>query len=86
MRISWFNDHVEISSPGSVHRAVTKENFGKSVTDYRNPSIAEAMKNQGFMERFGKGIPLARQVLAENGNPPPEFDVQDTFVFATIRK
>ena len=37
-------------------------------------------------EEFGMGIPLARRALAENGNPPPEFDVQDTFVFATIRK
>ena len=86
VRISWFNDHVEISSPGSVYGAVTKENFGKSVTDYRNPSIAGAMKSQGFMERFGTGIPTARKELEENGNPPPKFDVQDTFVFAAIRK
>ena len=87
VRVTWLNGHIQISSPGSVYGAVTKQNFGTpDATSYRNPSIAEAMKNQGFMERFGMGIPLARQALAENGNPPPEFDVQDTFVFATIRK
>lgn len=87
VRVTWLNSHIQISSPGSVYGAVTKQNFGTpDATSYRNPSIAEAMKNQGFMERFGMGIPLARQALAENGNPPPEFDVQDTFVFATIRK
>ena len=87
VRISWFSDHVQISSPGSVYGAVTKGNFGApEATDYRNPSVAEAMKNQGFMERFGMGIAKAREALEENGNPPPEFDVQDTFVFATIRK
>ena len=87
VRVTWLNGHIQISSPGSVYEAVTKQNFGTpDATSYRNPSIAEAMKNQGFMERFGMGIPLARQALEANGNPPPEFDVQDTFVFATIRK
>ena len=87
VRVTWLNGHIQISSPGSVYGAVTKQNFGTpDATSYRNPSIAEAMRNQGFMERFGMGILLARQALAENGNPPPEFDVQDTFVFATIRK
>ena len=87
VRVTWLNGHIQISSPGSVYGAVTKQNFGTpDATSYRNPSLAEAMKNQGFMERFGMGIPLARQALEANGNPPPEFDVQDTFVFATIRK
>ena len=87
VRVTWLNGHIQISSPGSVYEAVTKQNFGTpDATSYRNPSLAEAMKNQGFMERFGMGIPLARRALEANGNPPPEFDVQDTFVFATIRK
>lgn len=87
VRVTWLNGHIQISSPGSVYGAVTKQNFGTpDATSYRNPSIAEAMKNQGFMERFGMGIPLARQALAKNGNPPPKFDVQDTFIFATVRK
>lgn len=87
VRINWFSDYVQIISPGSVYGAVTKQNFGTpAATDYRNPSVAEAMKNQGFMERFGMGIAKAREALKENGNPPPEFDVQDTFVFAVIKK
>ena len=87
VRVSWFSDHVKISSPGSAYGAVTKQNFGApEATDYRNPSVAEAMKNLGFMERFGMGIAKAREALKENGNPPPEFDVQDTFVFAIIKK
>ncbi|MDD9802994.1 MAG: putative DNA binding domain-containing protein [Deltaproteobacteria bacterium] len=87
VRITWLSDHVEIASPGSVYGAVTKQNFAKSnVTSYRNPTIAEAMKNQGFMERFGRGIPIVRQMLAENGNPAPEFCVEDNFVFATIHR
>lgn len=87
VRITWFREHLQISSPGSVYGEVTRENFGKpDAVSYRNPTIAEAMKGQRFMERFGMGIALARKALEDNGNPPPEFRVEDTFVFATVHK
>ena len=87
VRITWFSDHVQISSPGGAYGEVTKQNFGtRDATSYRNPSIAEAMNMQGFMERFGMGIQTARKALAENGNQLPDFAIEDTFVFATIKK
>ena len=86
VRISWLADRVEILSPGSAFGEVGRENFGQGATSYRNPTIAEAMKNMGFMQRFGIGIETARRTLAENGNPPPEFDVQDAFVLVTVRR
>jgi len=87
VRITWFRSHVQISSPGSVYGEVTKQNFGRpNAVSYRNPTLAEAMKSQRFMERFGMGIALARKALADNDNPPPEFRVEDTFVFATVHK
>ncbi len=85
VRISWFADRVEILSPGSAFGEVGRDNFGQGATSYRNPTIAEAMKNMGFMQRFGIGIETARRALAENGNPPPEFDVQNAFVLVTVR-
>ena len=87
VRIHWFADNVEIINPGTVYGAVTPENFGKpGMTNHRNPTIAEAMKNMGFMQRFGTGITTAHKALEENGNPPPEFDAQENFVFVRIRK
>ncbi len=87
VRITWLADCVEIINPGSVYGSVTSENFGEDgVTDYRNPTIAEAMKNMGFMQRFGIGIATARKVLEENGNPPPEFRIEKTFVFVKVKK
>ena len=50
------------------------------------PTIAEAMKSLGFMQRFAIGIEVARKRLAENNNPPPAFDVQDAFVLVTVRR
>ena len=87
VRVTWFADRVEIRNPGSVYGDVTKENFGQpGVTAYRNPTLAEAMKTLGFMQRFGIGIQTARNALAANGNPPPEFDIQDTFFCVTIHQ
>ena len=86
VRISWLADRVEIVSPGSAFGEVGRDNFGQGATSYRNPTIAEAMKNMGFMQRFGIGIETARRALTENGNPPPEFDVQDAFVSVTVRR
>ena len=54
--------------------------------DYRNPTVAEVLRNLDFVQRFGVGITLARQELAANGNPPPEFLVSTTNVLAVLRK
>ena len=38
-----------------------------------------------FDKRFGVGIDIAKRELEENGNPEPEFTVEDTFVQVIIR-
>lgn len=87
VRINWFSDRIEILSPGGPFGVVTRENFGElGLADYRNPNLAEAMKALGFVQRFGVGIQTARKSLKENGNPPPEFDVQPNLVLVTVRK
>lgn len=86
VRVSWYDDKIEILSPGGPFGIVTPQNFGtESLTDYRNPSIADAMKTLGLVERFGFGISAARQTCAANGNPPPEFDARSTHVLARLQ-
>lgn len=86
VRVTWFSDRVEIQNPGGPYGQVTRETFGEpGVADYRNPTLAEALKSMGFIERFGVGIAIARQRLAANGNPPPEFTVEDAHTLATVR-
>ncbi len=87
VRIYWYDDRIEITSPGGVFGIVSPENFGQpGVTDYRNPDLAEAMRVLGFVQRFGAGIPTARQALAKNGNPPLDFDVQPAYVGVIARR
>lgn len=86
VRITWFDDRIEIQNPGGPFGQVTRENFGKSgITDYRNPTIAEALRTLGFVQRFGVGIATAQKQLQDNGNPEVEFDVQDNHILATIK-
>ena len=61
---------IEITNPGGAYGSVTAENFGDlGLTDYRNPNLAEAMRVLSLVQRFGMGIPIARRLLSENGNP-----------------
>lgn len=87
VRIYWYSDRIEIISPGGPYGRVTAENFGEpGANDYRNPHLAEAMRILGFAQQFGIGIQIARDALARNGNPPPEFRVEPWTVFTTIRR
>lgn len=86
VRVTWFDDRIEISNPGGPFGVVTQENFGRpGINDYRNPAIAAVLKTLGYVQRFGVGIAEARRALAANGNPPLEFQVEPTIVLATIR-
>ena len=87
IRVYWFNDRIEIISPGGPYGTVTSENFGKpGFTDYRNPHLAEAMKVLGFVQRFGIGIQTAQAEMKKNGNPPIQFDVQPNTVLCVLRR
>jgi ATP-dependent DNA helicase RecG len=86
VRVSWFHDRVEISSPGGPFGQVTVETIGQpGLTDYRNPTLAGALNQLGFVQRFGVGIQIARDRLGQNGNPPLEFQASVAAVAAIVR-
>jgi len=85
VRIAWFEDRVEISNPGGPFGQVRQDNFDK-VNDYRNPSLAAAMKSLGYVNRFGRGIGRIRATLEHNGNPEPEFIVDDSSWSVILRR
>lgn len=87
VHVYWFNDRIEVLSPGGAVGVVTIENFGKpGLVDYRNPNLADAMKTLGFVQRFGVGIPIVKNLLAEAGHPEPEFDISNNFVRVTVKE
>lgn len=86
VRVYWFDDRIEIINPGGPYGLVTAANFGQpGLSDYRNPNIASVLKTLGFVQRFGFGIAAARRTMAENGNPPPEFRIEQTVIHCMLR-
>ena len=86
VRINWFTDRLEISSPGGPFGEVTRESFGQpDVIDYRNPGLAEAAFHYGYAQRFGRGFDIVRRSLQDNGNPPMEIVVEPSWVLVRLR-
>ncbi|MCP2365303.1 ATP-dependent DNA helicase RecG [Nonomuraea thailandensis] len=85
IRILWFADRIEVSNPGGPYGQVREDNFDR-VNDYRNPSLAAAMKSLGYVNRFGRGITRIQAELAGNTNPPAVFQVDASSWSVTLRK
>lgn len=87
IRFYRFTDHIEIQNPGGLYGTVRPENFPNQ-NDYRNPIIAEALKNLGYVNRFNRGIARVKHELAENGNPEPYFiyDQPDYFSVSVFKR
>ena len=81
----WYEDRIDIQSPGGLYGMASPENFPRQ-TDYRNPVIAEAMATLGYVNHFGRGVIRAQDVLRRNGNPQAEFTFDPSHVLATIRR
>ena len=87
VRVYWFNDRVEINSPGGPYGNITPQNFGDpGITDYRNPNIADMMKTLGYVQRYGVGIQTARNAMERNGNPPIDFNISQSNVICILRR
>jgi len=86
VRVTWFNDRIEVQSPGGPYGLVDAASFGQpGMTDYRNPNLAGVLAQLGFVQRFGVGLPTAQARLRQNGNPPLELEVTATFVNVITR-
>ncbi|MCY4225227.1 MAG: putative DNA binding domain-containing protein [Bacteroidetes bacterium] len=87
VRIYWFNNRIEIISPGGPYGDVTPENFGTpGITDYRNPNLCDVLKTFGFVQAFGRGIDIAKRAMNKNGNPAIEFEVNQSTVLCILRR
>ena len=81
IRLYQFDNYIEIMNPGGLYGEARPENF-PFVNDYRNPVVAEAMKEMKYVNMFNQGISRVQNMLKDNGNKAAEFDVSKLTVFA----
>lgn len=85
IRFYVFADHIEIQNPGGLYGEATQANF-PTRNSYRNPVISEALKSLGYVNRFGYGVQRAQTLLADNGNPPAQFEIDEHSILVKVRK
>ena len=85
VRFYWYDDRIEIQSPGGLYGAASRENFPRQ-TDYRNPVLSGALATLGYVNAFGRGVIRAQDALLRNGNPEAKFTFEPSHVLATIRR
>ena len=85
VRFYWFADRIEIQSAGGLYGEVTAATLTRR-NSYRNPVLAEAMKAMNYVNRYGYGIQRAQELLAANGNPPAEFQIDDKVFLVTLHR
>lgn len=73
IQIDFFEDRLEIHSPGGLYGRMTIEDLGKSRPDLRNPALAAMSEFLLETENRYSGIPTIRREMAEAGLPEPVF-------------
>jgi predicted HTH transcriptional regulator len=79
-----FDDRLEISSPGGLVRDMTIRDLGSGKYAARNPTLAEAMREMGLVERFGTGIRMMRREMEVLGSALPVFVVDENSFTVTL--
>lgn len=80
IRVSMFEDRVEILSPGGLPPGITEEEYlsGK-LSVLRNRNLANVFYRLGFVEIFGTGITRIKQ-LYEESLKRPDFEVTENTI------
>lgn len=80
IRVSMFDDRIEIVSPGGLPSGITEEEYlsGK-LSVLKNRNLANVFYRLGFVEIFGTGITRIKQLYAE-ALIKPDFEVSENAI------
>ena len=80
IKVSMFDDRIEIISPGGLPSGITEEEYlsGK-LSVLRNRNLANVFYRLGFVEIFGTGVTRIKQ-LYEEGLKRPDFEVSENTI------
>jgi len=72
--VQWHEDRIEISNPGGFPEGVRLDNLLVTPPRPRNPSLADAFKRAGIVERTARGIDTIFFEQLRNGRPAPSYE------------
>ena len=74
IRVSIFDDRVEVENPGLLPFGVTVEDLARGVSKLRNRVIGRVFKELGLIEQWGSGIQRMCKACGDKGFPLPVFE------------
>ena len=84
VRVSMFDDCVEIVSVGGLPNSVTVENYlSGDLSILRNPILANIFHRLNLIEKFGTGIRRIKEAYA-NSQIKPAFEVTENIIKVTL--
>jgi ATP-dependent DNA helicase RecG len=72
VEMSLYADRLELVSPGRLHNGVNPERMRIGCRSARNPLLKDVLRDYGYMEHMGMGIPrkIIRGMREHNGTEP----------------
>ena len=84
IQIYVFEDRIEITNPGSLPQALPRELFG-TISVQRNPLTYRILRDYGYVEGLGSGIPRMINEMRSYGLRDPEFGIYEAFFRVILR-
>ena len=72
IRVAYFDDRIDIESPGALMPGMTIEDMRTGISRIRNPVIARLFRELGLIEQWGSGIKRIYDEASKLGLPDPE--------------
>ncbi len=82
IKIEFYKDRVEVSSPGSIYRT-TLEEVLKGKQSFRNPNLIFVLSKFKYIENYATGIKRTNAAYEESGLKPV-YDVTENFFTAIL--
>jgi ATP-dependent DNA helicase RecG len=78
IQIYLFDDRIEITNPGSLPHNLPKELFG-TISVQRNPITYRFLRDMGYVEGLGTGIPRMKNAMRQANLSDPDFKFTESF-------
>ncbi len=84
IQISIFDDRIEITNPGSLPSDLERELFG-TISIQRNQILYHFLRDLGYVEGLGTGIPRMKEYMRKKGLADPEFLITENFFRISLK-
>lgn len=88
IELAIYEDRLEITSPGRLPNGITPERMKSGCRASRNQLIKDVMRDYGYLEHVGMGIPrkIIKGMMAHNGTQPDLISDGETFIIRLWKK